>query len=131
MNSRTSFLLGLGLSLPLLLKAPGLIYRVRRTSRLPANYERVLVLGASSGIGRAIAHIYAARGARVCVVARRAEELQVVAEECMALSAKAGHAEYQAGGRRILSVVADMTNVDDMVSVRTEVENGESFFAVL
>lgn len=127
MNGRYSLFLGLGLSLPLLFKAPGLLYRLRRISRLPANYERVLILGASSGIGRAIAHIYAARGARVCVVARRDDQLQAVAEECMALSAKAGHAEYQAGGRRILSVVADFTNVDDMVSVRTEVENGEFF----
>lgn len=130
MNARYSLLLGLGLSIPVLLKARGIAHRLRRSSQLPANYERVLILGASSGIGRAIAHIYAARGARVCVVARRDDELQAVAEECMALSAKAGHAEYQAGGRRILSVIADFTNVEDMVSVRTEVENGERVFTL-
>lgn len=124
MNSKFTLIAGLGLSIPLLFKARGLVRRVRRSAKLPHNYERVLILGASSGIGRSIAHLYAARGARVCIVGRRAEQLQEVVEECQQLSAKAGHAEYQAGGRRIISVAADFTNVDEMVSVRTALENG-------
>ena len=38
----------------------------------------MLVLGASSGIGRAIANFYAARRARVCVVGRRKDKLDEV-----------------------------------------------------
>jgi NAD(P)-dependent dehydrogenase (short-subunit alcohol dehydrogenase family) len=127
MNNRFTLLVGLGLSIPLLFKARGLVRRLRRSAQLPHNYERVLILGASSGIGRSIAHMYAARGARVCIVARRDDQLQEVMDECQQLSAKAGHAEYQAGGRRIVSVVADFTNVEEMVSVRTELENGACF----
>ncbi|EIN13468.1 NAD(P)-binding protein [Punctularia strigosozonata HHB-11173 SS5] len=95
---------------------------MQRATKLPAAYERVLIIGASSGIGRSIAHIYASRGARVCVVARREPDLQNVMEECRALSSRGGHSEFQAGGRRIIGVTADFTNVEDMVRVRTELE---------
>ena len=40
-----------------------------------------VVTGASSGIGRAIALALAAKGAEVCVVARRRDALQAVAEK--------------------------------------------------
>jgi NADP-dependent 3-hydroxy acid dehydrogenase YdfG len=43
---------------------------------------RVLVTGASSGIGEAVAHEYAARGAQVALFARRRERLEAVAAEC-------------------------------------------------
>jgi short-subunit dehydrogenase len=43
---------------------------------------RILVTGASSGIGAALAPILAERGATVGVVARRAERLEVVLEQC-------------------------------------------------
>jgi hypothetical protein len=119
-----SALLGLALSLPLLLKIPRLAYKFRRRAQLPSDYERVLILGASSGIGRAIAHLYAARGASVCLVGRREEELRAAHEECVTLSTKNGHSEYQAGGRRVISVEADFTNVDDMVRVRDTLETG-------
>jgi hypothetical protein len=121
-----SALLGLALALPLLMKLPRLAYKLRRRAQLPADYERVLVLGASGGIGRAAAHLYAARGARVCLVARRGDELRAAHDECVALSAKAGHAEYQAGGKRVISVEADVTNVEDMIRVRDMLETGAS-----
>ncbi|KAL4256334.1 short-chain dehydrogenases/reductases (SDR) family protein [Pleurotus pulmonarius] len=59
--------------------------------------ERVLVIGASSGIGRSIAHEYAARGAN---------------GECDALGQK-GKTTYMA---------ADFTNVEDLVRLRQFVE---------
>jgi hypothetical protein len=123
-STRTTLtaLLGLALSVPLLLEIPRIMYKFRRRAQLPPDYERVLILGASSGIGRAIAHLYAARGARVCLVGRRPDQLREGHEECVALSAKHGHSEYQAGGKRVISVEADYTNVEDMVRVRDTLE---------
>jgi NADPH:quinone reductase-like Zn-dependent oxidoreductase len=126
----TPIALGLSISIPLILSTPRWIRRMQRASKLPPAYERVLVIGASSGIGRAVAHLYASRGARVCVVARREAELQNVMEECRASSIKGGHSEFQAGGRRIIGVTADFTNVDDMVRVRTELETGMRFMSI-
>ena len=48
----------------------------------------VLVLGASSGIGRAVAQLFAAEGARVMAAARRENRLAELQSEM----AKAGHA---------------------------------------
>ncbi|OLN97737.1 11-beta-hydroxysteroid dehydrogenase-like 3 [Colletotrichum chlorophyti] len=79
----------------------------RRVNRLTHNDERVLIIGASSGVGRAIAKQYAARGARVCVVARRADEITTLAKEC---------------GEKCVWHVADFSNVDDMVSLRARLE---------
>ncbi|KAF3763966.1 NAD(P)-binding protein [Cryphonectria parasitica EP155] len=65
--------------------------------------ERVLILGASSGVGHTIAKKYAQRGAKVCVVARRADKIKALEAEC---------------GKECLGQVADMTVVEDMVRVR-------------
>ncbi|KDQ51345.1 hypothetical protein JAAARDRAFT_140467 [Jaapia argillacea MUCL 33604] len=121
-SSEWGILLALGLSFPIIVSIRRSLRRLHRSSRLPSNYERVLILGASSGIGRAIAHLYASRGARVCIVSRREDELNAVVEECRNLSMKAGHGEYQAGGRRVISVVADFSETDDMVRVRDFLE---------
>ncbi|GAP91852.1 putative short-chain dehydrogenase reductase sdr [Rosellinia necatrix] len=53
-----------------------------RFRSVPPAGERVLILGASSGLGRTLAKQYAARGARVCAVARRSEPLAELAREC-------------------------------------------------
>ena len=50
--------------------------------------SRILITGASSGIGAATARLLARRGAIVGLVARRAELLQEVLEECQAHSPK-------------------------------------------
>ena len=91
-----------------------------RTRKVQKKDERVVVLGASSGIGRALAHEYARRGARVCVTARREDELIKVVEECEALETSSGtQANVQA-------VAADFTNVDEMVHLRDVLERGKS-----
>ncbi|HSJ95680.1 MAG TPA: SDR family NAD(P)-dependent oxidoreductase [Myxococcota bacterium] len=63
----------------------------RERTRLAAAMRgrRVLLTGASSGIGRALAHELAAAGAELVLVARRAEELAAVAEECARLGGRA------------------------------------------
>ena len=75
----------------------------RRSRKVTPTDERVLILGASSGVGHAIAKKYAARGARVCVVARRAEQVSALAQEC---------------GDKCIGQAADFSKAEDMVRVR-------------
>jgi len=63
----------------------------------------VLVTGASSGIGAAIALAYARRGSRVAVLARRRDALEAVAGRCLA-----------AGAADAVVVVADVTHRDEI-----------------
>ncbi len=51
--------------------------------------QRVILTGASEGIGRALALELARRGARVALAARDAQRLESVANECRALGAQA------------------------------------------
>ncbi|KAI8955987.1 short-chain dehydrogenase [Xylaria longipes] len=74
-----------------------------RSRRVQPTEERVLILGASSGLGRTLAKQYAARGAQVCAVARRSEPLAELAQEC---------------GGRCLPFVADITEATDMEQLR-------------
>ena len=85
-----------------------------RPSRVSPTTERVLIVGASSGIGRALAKQYATRGASLIVVGRREHLINEVAEECRA-----------AGAGMAVGIAADFTNVDDMVRVRELVMTGE------
>ncbi|KAI1472164.1 NAD(P)-binding protein [Daldinia caldariorum] len=80
--------------------------RGTRQSRICPAEERVLIIGASSGLGRAVAKRYAARGARVCLVSRREEQLSNLAREC---------------GEKCFWVVADFSKAEDMVRVRVRV----------
>ncbi|KAI0635725.1 NAD-P-binding protein [Trametes polyzona] len=97
----------------------------RRSRRLPRTRERVVIIGATSGIGRAIAHEYAAAGSRVCIVGRREQQLNEVAEECASLrptrTAEREGASDQPGD--VLSVKADFNDVEDMVALRDKLEN--------
>jgi NAD(P)-dependent dehydrogenase (short-subunit alcohol dehydrogenase family) len=49
----------------------------------------VVITGASAGLGRAIAHAYARRGAKLALIARNPEALQAAQQECEALGGKA------------------------------------------
>jgi short-subunit dehydrogenase len=60
--------------------------------------RRILITGASSGIGWALAKAFAAEGARLAVIARRRERLEMLADEITA-----------AGGPRPLVVRADLS----------------------
>ncbi|KII86262.1 hypothetical protein PLICRDRAFT_177834 [Plicaturopsis crispa FD-325 SS-3] len=91
-----------------------------RPTKLPPTSERVLVLGASSGIGRAIAHEYASRGARVCIVGRNAKKVHDVVGECRGLSAL--FADSAGAGKRVLGYDANFADVAEMVRVRSVLE---------
>ena len=64
--------------------------------------KKVLITGASSGIGQAIAILFAQEGADLCLVSRRAKELSWVAEQCRNF------------GRAALAVAADITDEKDV-----------------
>ncbi|KAI0388740.1 short-chain dehydrogenase [Xylariaceae sp. FL0594] len=78
----------------------------RPPKRISPTEERVLIIGASSGLGRTLARQYGARGARVCVVARRSAPLFELAGEC---------------GDKCLPVLADFTDAAAIGRVRDEI----------
>jgi short-subunit dehydrogenase len=71
---------------------------------------RIVITGASSGIGRCLAEQAAREGARVALVARSADKLQELAGSLTALGAEA------------LAVPADVTNEQDRQQILTTVQ---------
>ncbi|XP_067108991.1 hydroxysteroid 11-beta-dehydrogenase 1-like protein [Osmerus mordax] len=63
---------------------------------------RVLVTGASTGIGEQVAYHYARMGAQIVITARREQSLQMVADKCM-----------QLGAQKALYVTGDMSVPSD------------------
>ncbi len=74
----------------------------------------VVVTGASAGLGRAIAHGFSKRGARVALLARNPEALQATAEECAIL------------GGSGLSIPTDVSDAEavEAAAARVEAELG-------
>lgn len=76
---------------------------------------RIVLTGASSGIGRAAALRTAARGAELLLVARRADELERL---CAEITARGGKAEYQVCDMADAEQVAELIDrVDGPVDV--------------
>ena len=93
-----------------------------RPAAVPPGAERVLILGASSGIGRTLAHRYAERGAKVCMVARRGAELEVVRSECETLAGPVSSSESEP----IVTVSADVSCAEDLITIRGIISESES-----
>ena len=100
------------------------LYHIRerrsRTRKIQRTDERVLILGASTGVGRSLAHIYAQRGARVCVVGRRKKEIEEVELECRTIQRI-----KESEGRNAFSFCADFADPEQMVMLRDVIQAGE------
>ncbi|RXK37442.1 hypothetical protein M231_05265 [Tremella mesenterica] len=110
MTSKLWLLLAIPILLKLLKRRP----LPPREARLPFEQERVLLLGASSGVGRDLALVYAKRGSRICLVARRQTELEKVREECIALGLDA---------EKVIMFAGDVSNTSDLISIRDVIYN--------
>ncbi|CAO3568491.1 unnamed protein product [Mortierella alpina] len=85
-----------------------------RTARIPQTKERVVIIGASSGIGAELARIYAKRHAHVVLVARRIQLLEDLVKE---LAPMAGS---------IHALRGDVTLPDDVKQITIESLRPES-----
>lgn len=97
-----------------------------RTAKLRPRGEHVLILGAGSGVGRALAVRYAERGAWVCLVSRGGAALQEAREEVVSAARRMGLVHRDGSPEdRVLSVEADFSSAEDMVRVRDFLGKGE------
>lgn len=92
-----------------------------RIKRLSPTAERVLIIGATSGVGRKLANLYAKRGAKLCIVGRRGALLDDAKAEFLQ-SEDSGHVKPT-----IIAKAADITSPEDLVAVREYLEQGEHF----
>ncbi|XP_005987758.1 11-beta-hydroxysteroid dehydrogenase 1 [Latimeria chalumnae] len=79
--------------------------------------KRIIVTGASTGIGEQIAYHLAQMGSKVLITARREERLKEVVAKCLSLGAASAH--YIAG------------NMDDMVFAETVVKEAKNILGGL
>ena len=106
--------------------------RTKRTDALTA-MKRVIVVGASSGIGEAMARQLAREGAQVALVARRAEELARVQREFPQLMRVYAHdvADVDAVPALLERISAEMGGVDTLIyaaGTMPPIEEGEYSF---
>lgn len=81
---------------------------------------KVLITGASSGIGRALSLEYAKTGADLVIVGRNVQELQKTSEQC-----------HVCGARSVTVANADVTNVVEMRNVAKKVADINSKIDIL
>lgn len=113
-----------------------------RQSLVPPYKERVLILGATSGVGKEIALAYAHRGCRnIALVGRRQKELDQAVIECIErkklgeeweMSQEAPGWEEQPGQASenrakggILALQGDCTNAEDLIRIREDCRGSE------
>jgi short-subunit dehydrogenase len=72
--------------------------------------KRVLIIGGSAGLGRALADVLVEHRARVAVVARRPQPLEAVAQQ------------LKSRGADVLSIAADVTKADDVNRINAAVQ---------
>src|SRR5207248_11712933 len=77
-------------------------------SRLELNGKVAVVVGGTSGIGRAIAHGLAEAGADVVATSRRAEQVEVAAKE------------IEDRGRRTLRITSDVSDRSSIEKLRDQ-----------
>ncbi len=70
------------------------------------SFRSVLITGGSAGLGKGLALIYAKRGARIVLVARRLDHLMAVKQECHAL-----------GAPKVDVFTCDVRNAEEMAKV--------------
>ena len=73
--------------------------------------KKIMVVGASRGIGEAIAYAYAKEGADLVLTGRNAKTLEPVAEKCRAMGVQAHILEWD---------VADVERADEMMAKAAE-----------
>ena len=73
--------------------------------------KKIMVVGASRGIGEAIAYAYAKEGADLVLTGRNAKALEPVAEKCRAMGVQAHILEWD---------VADVERADEMMAKAAE-----------
>ncbi|CAK5279649.1 unnamed protein product [Mycena citricolor] len=102
------------LALPALV-LPLLVVRRRnskRSKKIPSHIERVLIIGATSGIGRTLARQYAGLGVRnLCIVGRREGLVAEVVDECSSMRTVT----------EVIGVPGDFVDPKAMVRVRDEI----------
>lgn len=102
-------------TLAILIAATTLKSNPKRLKKIPRNVEHVLIIGASSGVGRELAIKYALFGAQVCIVARDKISLDSTRLEC-----------NKASGRdNTIAIEADFSNPEDMVRVRETLQSSK------
>ncbi|CDZ96720.1 Predicted dehydrogenase [Phaffia rhodozyma] len=89
--------------------------RRRKPSPLSLRKERVLVLGASSGIGKEIALQYASRGASICLVSRSLSNIALVSAECEAVLQSN---DPSGSNEKVICLAEDVSDVEGMLRVR-------------
>jgi NADP-dependent 3-hydroxy acid dehydrogenase YdfG len=91
--------------------------RRARSARMSGLHgKRVLITGASSGIGQATARLFAADGARVACVARRAEPLEALATEIGGVPVVGDISQPQSAKAAVDEAVAALDGLDVLVN---------------